>query len=186
LTSVPDVEVRLDRGFLLLLLALAGVLLALLDLHEAAAAGLGLYQLRRFMVLLLGMVSQFPELSSKQRQSTVHFVGFLRPALVLLGLQQFLLRFLTLDLMFEDGEQLGVLRVEILRLTSAYFSLFEFAESALVIEDNFQKEAVLDRFAVVEFGEPQQESRDEVVEYFVVVLLLAARCKTTVYRHRSL
>ena len=49
--------------------------------------------------------------------------------------------------------------------------------------DYFEEDTILDRLVVVEFREPKQECRDEVVEDLVVVLFETAGGEPTVDGH---
>ena len=52
-----------------------------------------------------------------------------------------------------------------------------------MVEDDFEEDAFLDYFIVVELGESEEEGGDQVIEYLVVVLFLAASGESAINRH---
>ena len=82
------------------------------------------------------------------------------------------LNFLLLrDLPLEIGQQLRILRLEILHNQTAYFPFLHFFETLLMAKDNLQKRVLIHRFSFVDLGDSKQQRGDEIVEHLVVKLL---------------
>ena len=52
-----------------------------------------------------------------------------------------------------------------------------------MVENDFKEDRLFNWFVVVVLGEPEEQCRDEVIEYFIIELLLCPRCETTVDGH---
>lgn len=52
-----------------------------------------------------------------------------------------------------------------------------------MVEDDLEEDALVYLFVFVEFGEAEEESWDEVVQDFVVVLFEVTRCKSAINGH---
>lgn len=114
---------------------------------------------------------QFPELSTEQGQSPIKLMHFLRPIFGLLNrLIDF--HFLLLgDLPLKIGQQLRILRLQILHNLIVYFPLLHLPQTLLMPEHNLQKRGLIHRFPLVDLTHPQQQRRDEIIDHFIVKLL---------------
>jgi hypothetical protein len=111
LPHVPNIQIALDGGLLLLPLPLAVVLLPLADLRQTVVLLLG----RPVHPLVLVEVgSQLAELASQQRQRTVQLVARLPSCTLLRHLSWLNVGLLPLNFLLESSEKLGVLGLEIL------------------------------------------------------------------------
>lgn len=52
-----------------------------------------------------------------------------------------------------------------------------------MVEDDLEKDALVYLLMSVEFGEAKEEGRDQVIQYFVVVLFEVTRCKSAINGH---
>ena len=125
MSCIPDIKVALDGCLFLLLLFFAGIFLDLLNFGKVVVAAFApdLLKFCEICILSFSMDFQFPKLLTKQGQGAIKLMVLFRfcfmlfmlfMMLVLFMFRDLLFWFLSINLLFEDGEKFRVLGVEVL------------------------------------------------------------------------